>query len=252
MTVIVGWKCKDGVVLGADSAATLGGGGLMTVRESTASKLTIVRDSLIMGLSGPMGLGQQYEAALNGITDDDFKAICAMQPAYACANISQIFWQHAEPVIGRAGVVAQATRNNSIMSDAIHSSVVAVHVQGEDRLFQFTESCAGEEARKDLPYLSIGSGQQNADPFLAFLRGTFWPDSMPALSGGIFATLWALTETIRSAPGYVGGPISIAILKNGSARMLDDDDLREHQEAIAHAQEALRAFREELEPPATV
>jgi len=58
MTLIVAMKCSDGVVVGADSAATLGSFGEQTVKE-IATKLYIVKDSLILGLSGPVGLAQR-------------------------------------------------------------------------------------------------------------------------------------------------------------------------------------------------
>ena len=35
MTVIMGVLCKDGVVVGADSAVTFGGGGVYTIRQAT-------------------------------------------------------------------------------------------------------------------------------------------------------------------------------------------------------------------------
>jgi hypothetical protein len=71
---------------------------------------------------------------------------------------------------------------------------------------------------------------------------------MPSIAGGIFATLWTLTETISSSPGYLGEPIEIAVLKDGAARILEKNELEEHREAIASAREKLRDFRNELEP----
>lgn len=247
MTVIVAWKCSDGVVIGADSAATLGSHGVMTVKESTNSKLAIVRDAVIVGVSGPVALSQKYEDALSTLPFGQFSELCNKSGAQAATAISSLLWAHAEPAYQRAGLVVQATQNRAPLNDANHSSVIAIRTKGEDRLFQFTETCAGEEATPQLPYLSIGSGQQNADPFLAFLRRTFWPDSLPNLAGGIFSCLWTLTETIQSAPSGVDGPVMIATLQSGVAKMLEKDELREHAEAIESARDSLRAFQTELQ-----
>ncbi len=58
MTLIVGLKCSDGIVLGADGAATLGVMGHQTARQTT-KKLTILSESVVVGVSGPVGLAQR-------------------------------------------------------------------------------------------------------------------------------------------------------------------------------------------------
>ena len=66
MTLIVGIKCTDGVVMGADSAATFATPtGQSTVIQS-ATKLQIPAGPIITATSGPMGLGQLFaEASAN-------------------------------------------------------------------------------------------------------------------------------------------------------------------------------------------
>src|SRR6266852_5420843 len=64
MTLIVGLRCHDGIVVGADGAATYGSLGSQTIRQAT-SKLEIVADRLIIGTSGPVGLGQRFHAELS-------------------------------------------------------------------------------------------------------------------------------------------------------------------------------------------
>lgn len=61
MTLIVGIKCADGVVMGADGAATLGNPvvGQATVTQPV-SKLHIVDNRILMGGSGAVGLSQLY------------------------------------------------------------------------------------------------------------------------------------------------------------------------------------------------
>lgn len=247
MTLIVAFKCSDGIVVGADSAATLGSVGQETVKE-IATKLFIVRGSLILGVSGPVGLAQRFFQELESMPAPEFQGLARKRAHDASTSISGLFWKHAQVEYQRAQVVAQAMGNRAALDNALHQTLVALRTGADDRLFQFTETCAPEEATDALPYVSIGSGQQNADPFLAFLRRVFWPGSVPSLHGGIFATLWTLTETIESCPGRVSGPITIAVLKDGAARFLEAVETEEHKEAVGEAQEALRGFRHDLEP----
>ena len=58
MTLIVGLLCRDGVVVGADGAASLGPAvGVYTVRQSV-KKLFRVQGNMIFGVSGAVGMGQ--------------------------------------------------------------------------------------------------------------------------------------------------------------------------------------------------
>ena len=58
----------------------------------------------------------------------------------------------------------------------------------------------------DLFFFSMGSGQQNIDPFLAFMREIFWPNGQPTLEEAAFIVTWALDFTIRTAPRWIGAP----------------------------------------------
>jgi len=160
-----------------------------------------------------------------------------------------MLWNFAGPEYQRAGLVTQAVGNRGPLVNAIHHTVIAIRNGGEDRLIQFSETCSPEEATEDLPYVSIGSGQQSADPFLAFLRRTFWERTTPTLEGAIFATVWTLDEIIQSSPGKLGYPITIATLQNGNARVLDEDDWTDHKTAVKAACDKLREFQAELRPP---
>ena len=52
MTLIIGIKCKDGIVLGADGAATLGAMGQRTILQPM-KKLEIISSAMVLGVSGP-------------------------------------------------------------------------------------------------------------------------------------------------------------------------------------------------------
>lgn len=63
MTLIVGIKCSDGIVLGADGAATYGVLGQQTIRQPV-KKLKILESCIVVGVSGPIGLGQRLTATV--------------------------------------------------------------------------------------------------------------------------------------------------------------------------------------------
>ena len=61
MTLIIGIKCEGGIVMGADGAATLGCMGTHTVVQE-CKKLQLLCNSIILGVSGSVGLAQRFKA----------------------------------------------------------------------------------------------------------------------------------------------------------------------------------------------
>ena len=60
MTLVIGVRCKDGVVIGADSIATYASAdGRLTVEQEIDSKISIVDDNMIFASSGAVGLSQE-------------------------------------------------------------------------------------------------------------------------------------------------------------------------------------------------
>ncbi len=60
MTLIIGLKCSDGIVVGYDGAATLANIARLRTVIQPVPKLAIIRDKMIVGVSGPVGLGQVF------------------------------------------------------------------------------------------------------------------------------------------------------------------------------------------------
>ena len=59
MTLIVGILCGDGVVVGADRAATSAYQGRPVIEQPTR-KISIIDDNIILATSGEVGLGQRF------------------------------------------------------------------------------------------------------------------------------------------------------------------------------------------------
>jgi len=141
-------------------------------------------------------------------------------------------------------------------SAAISLTVLAIPIQGTLRLYQF--GCTGEpeEATANIPFIAIGSGQNLADPFLAFLREIFWKQSQPNTSEGIFATVWSLLHAIRRNTGGVAEPIQLLTIKQEAGRAVikefDDAELQETRQGVTEAETYLSQFsRPQPTPPPT-
>ncbi|MFQ5874195.1 MAG: hypothetical protein ACE5JL_10390 [Dehalococcoidia bacterium] len=246
MTLIIGIKCEDGVVVGADGAATLGALGTRTVRQPM-KKLTVIDERVIVGVSGPVGMQQRFVAEVEELWR--VKKLSGKKPEEAMTIIREVLWKHVEPEMKAATVSAQLIGTPLAAESAISHAIVAC-VLKQPCLIQYNQQCSPELASADLPFVAIGSGQSLADPFLAFLRDVFWPNRLPSVEDAIFATVWTLKHAIATLPGGVAGPIQVAAVKrvggNWGAKILDDRELQEHDVAISAARDRLAGFREAL------
>jgi hypothetical protein len=75
-----------------------------------------------------------------------------------------------------------------------------------------TDTFQPEFKQNKLFFVSMGSGQGLADPFLAFVGRVLWKNTLPDIRLGRFGLYWTLNHTINRAPGLVGHPIRMAVL----------------------------------------
>ena len=251
MTLIIGIKCSDGVVMGADSAATLGTAtGLSTVIQHI-NKLHILQGHMVMGVSGQVGLAQLYLDQIDGLWKNKKLGINVDLPQVQ-REIRNAIYQDALPAMQAAQVSAPLLGPDRAFILANTASLIALPVggpTGRPELVQFNHIGQAEAATSDLPYVAIGSGQQIADPFLAFLRRVFWPKTLPDLINGILAVTWTLIHVIDVNPGGVSEPIQLAVLEKSKgkelrARELTYQDIEEHRQDANDAEEYLKGFRE--------
>src|SRR5258707_298672 len=69
MTLLIGIKCTDGIVVAADGAATFvtSVGAVRTIRQPVR-KLSVVNDRMIVGVTGAIGLQQRFVGELAAMT----------------------------------------------------------------------------------------------------------------------------------------------------------------------------------------
>jgi 20S proteasome alpha/beta subunit len=268
MTLIIGIKCSNGIVMGADGAATLAVLGQPTIRQET-TKLDIVENRVIVGVSGPVGLGQRIRAEIQTLWKDG--KLTNKKPVEAMKIMREALWEkHLGPEL-HIGESAKGAIGPLAVQGVLTSTLVALPLHDgsapSPSLIQFDYQGAPEEATDSLPFVSIGSGQQIADPFLAFLRRIFWQKGSPTVQDGIFTVLWTLEHAIQTNPGGVAEPKQLVILENVEKapkatpnwrpRQVPSEEFEEHIEAIRAHEESLRDFhrlgsgtvREDMRPP---
>ncbi|MHA1305246.1 MAG: hypothetical protein ACTSPI_16220 [Candidatus Heimdallarchaeaceae archaeon] len=246
MTLIIGIKCRDGIVMGADGAATLGTMGQRTILQPMR-KLETIAGKVIFGFSGQIGLGQRFKYEVQKAWEN--KEFSGVSPCEAMTTLRVNMWKHVEMEL-KAATIARGAIGSTALQSVISQTIIAMPVSKKPCLFQFDQQCSPEEATTDLPFVSIGSGQGIADPFLAFLRRIFWRNKVPSIADGLFVTLWTLRHAIQINPGGVAEPIQMVILENKDgdwkARELLEEELQEHLEAIDAAENSLLKFRDTI------
>jgi ATP-dependent protease HslVU (ClpYQ) peptidase subunit len=239
MTAIVGIRCRDGVVIGSDSSATFGdGGGHNTIEQSTAKKIEIIGESVIVAGTGAVGHMQRFTAVTQNLWDQKAfqgKSEIEIGKQLSSGGINDFSSTGAMNNLQFAAMVAYPAKDQPSLCE----------LPGGRGIFQ-------PEIKKadDLWFASTGSGQVITDPFLALLRKVYWSDGAPSLQGGIFTAVWALQHACEVNPGGINAPVKIAVLAREKgklrARMLDEAELAEHQNMVTEATKHMAAFRDIL------
>lgn len=238
MTLLVGVLCTDGVVIGSDSAATLGSG----VLQSPVKKVHVVNDSILVATAGSVGLGQRFRHVVAQAADDEkFQAM---------------------DLVGKGVSLSERGLQNfkRTSSDARKTSALVSISNGKKPdsagLIEFSSrGFSPSVVREGVRFTAAGSGATVAGPLLALVRHAFWADSHPSVTDGVFAVAFVLNLATRIVPRGVGGPVQIgtmqrldtfssgqtAQLEAGSepkftGRLLDSEEVQEH---IGFAEEAM-------------
>ena len=225
MTVIVGNLCDGGVVIGTDSAASFGVGTHRTIEQPT-DKVYIIRDQLILATTGAMGFGSRFFRVVE--RNFDGAVFRKMDPLEASKQICKD--------------IIEDFRSTHVTELKNFGALLAFPYKDKPYLVEFEQGTLQPEMKTEtLWYVSMGSGQLIADPFLGFMRRVFCPESRPPLlSTGIFITGWTLEHTIDVNPGGIQGPPQIAVLRKTknerlSAAHLTGDEVEEHKNNVEGA-----------------
>lgn len=252
MTLVIGIKCRNGIVMGADGGATLGDVPHATVMQPT-KKLEIISEAVIIGVSGHVGLGQQFRGAIDNLWQN--KKLAGKESVEAAKILSEDLWKCAEPEWKKARLIAPLDPQAAQIGVSFQIAI-ALPVSGEPCLFQFDRKCSPEEATEHLLFFAIGSAQATAETFLAFIRQVLWKENtIPSLADGRFAAFWTLEHCIRISPGGISGPKQIVTLektkKTWRARELSDHEITDHSYMVEELEKHIAKYKqpEEKEIP---
>lgn len=237
MTSIVGIRCHDGIVIGADSSATLASGQFRTV-EQPYEKLEIVGDRVIIAGTGQIGLDQRFCAIVQKAWNDKIFQNTAIEVAKLLCKLTHEDFLQTHVNINRGQ----------------YGALLAFPAEGKQHLCEFSIDDFQPELKTErLWYASMGSAQTITDSFLAFIREIYWNESLPNIHEATFVATWTIDHAIKINPGGVNGPIRIAVLekdKKGDfqAHKLSDEELGEHRQNIEGAKEMLRGYKLKHKP----
>ena len=228
MTLIVGIRCSDGVVISSDSAMTFGVGRAHTIVQPFRQKIEIIDDRVILAGTGSIGLGQRFADAIReSWASNALEDLAAVDVGRSLARAAIIDLQQTGATTGAYG------------------ALVALPCATGAELIEFASDDLQPEVKADDNwYVSIGSGQPVADPLLGLFRRVFWGDQPPDIRDGLLAATMVLKLACEMAPAGVSAPIHLAMLQHNSAgdyraRRLSREELSEHEN---NADDAIRYF----------
>jgi len=240
VTAIVGILCKDGVVVGADSAVTFAVTPQFASIEQKANKVTIIGDHVIIAGTGDVGLAQRF----GNIVEQSL-------------NVPNLWAQSKFDVVKVLAHETIKDMQQTFIKPGKYGALVGFRCQDHSCLCEFAVADFQPEFKTldGIWYGSLGSTQFMTDPFLGLLRDVFWSDGPPSVSEGEFAVTATLEHAIGLNPGGVAGPIQIGVLKRESAgswaaRLLTAQDVYEHSQSVKAARQHLRGFRKTQQPAA--
>ena len=240
MTILVGMRCVDGVVIGTDGSATFAiPSGPATVEQPTSQKLSIHGKKVIVAGSGPVGLLQRYR----GVVGDMWA-----QKKLSGADVQTVgneLSAGGQKEFARTGIENPNIELSALVALPVNHRPVLYELPGNRQYFQ-----PEVKEESDLWYVSMGSGQPIVDPFLGFLRTVFWSGGSPPLREGVVMTLCALEHACEVNPGGIKKPISIAVLeqikKDYEARKYSEDELEEAREFLDGLRNAMIEYRDQF------
>lgn len=228
MTIIIGIKCDDCVVIGSDSSATSVSATQHPIIEKPIEKIIKI-DNLLVAGSGSIGINQRFIQ----IIKDHYKSITTKNKINACKELTKLLtedldYTHYYPL------------NNNKLN---YTAIVAFESITGLTLCEFSGNGFQPELKEDNNrYVSIGSGQLLADPFLRFIDRVMWRNNKPNMKMAILSALWTLNHVIDSNPGGINGPPKISVLDitaEDKIKQYSEDDLMEFNEAIDNYEETL-------------
>ena len=235
MTVLVGVLCSDGLVVGADSIATSSAGMHPLIQVRSDDKIKIIGGRVIIAGTGAVGLGQRFHAVVQKAWDEEIFSRKSCNDC--CRHLAT-----AAVTDFRGTGTPQHSQNGYGFA-----AMLGVPIGNSPELVEFgLPDFQPERKTGNMHFVSMGSGQVLADPFLAFVSRVLWQGKQPDVKTATFGVYWALDHAIKFAPGGIGAPIRIAVLRRvsneWSARLLEEAELEEQAQHISEIESRISGY----------
>jgi len=170
--------------------------------------------------------------------------------ADAAKEIQGAFRELAAPAYEMAQRAAPFIGQQAAGGDVTCGSILAAKFNDGVFIIEITRVGAVELYSKDLPFICLGSGKQNADPILAHLWSIFFPSpNIPTISEGALMAYWTVRAAINVASPLIGLGIDVFVLDpkaTPQTRELADAELKPHDAFIDEAATALRRLADTM------
>jgi hypothetical protein len=219
--------------------------GTATIGQAGTKVAIIRKGQALYASAGAIGLGQQICAGIDAI-DAKFHT---QQCVAAVANIQKAARAVILPAFEVANKAVPVLGHPATQQDAICGGLFATKFSDGIKLIELNAQGGSEILTlESVPFICLGSGKANADPFLRFLWDVYWSKSPPSLKEAVLAGYWTVKVVTQLHTSGVGCGVEVFTLKHQGnlpiAEKIADSALDEHNEFIASVEEAMRGVRD--------
>lgn len=246
MTLLVGVLCSNGAVIAADRQASHGAFGQHTVGQP-ATKIKVIGQDILFASSGAIGLNQQF----SHIVESEHLEFKKRNYQSLVTQFQKKFRDILEPAFKTAVAARGLIGDAAAQADVICGSLLAGRYKDGLMLTEISPQGGFEALSKDIPFVCLGSGKQNADPFLRFIWSIYFDGALPNLSEGSLAAYWTVKTVIEllKSTGVGFTPDVFVLEQKGTeyvGRQLVSDELKGHDEYIHEATQALLGIKNKI------
>jgi hypothetical protein len=212
----------------------------MLVRLAYPNKVVAIEDRVIVACTGAVGLSQRFiEQVAAAHKERLFMGDCSTCVTNIAGRTCRAFDQSGTP-------------RTTMQGYGFGALVAAPFGAAAFELVEFDViTLQPEVKRQPLHAASLGSGQVLADPFLAFVKRVLWKNEMPTVEHALIGVYWTLSHTCELAPGGVGRPLQIGVLKRAekgrwTVNVFDEPDLQQMAQHVAAIEQRIGTYTEEM------
>ncbi len=243
MSLIVGIRCADSVVLAASGPASVRPSqGLPPARQLT-KRLRVVAGQAVLGVSGHDGLAQEMGLSLGRYLAEPNRRDSGEE--ILRAEIREALAAPVQRTVAIHRTLEGLPGFGSLSSEyAVTHSLVALPLRGALRLYVLEPECSLTEITEELCCVAVGPAGTAAAPFLAFLRKLLFDSDAPTLTQGELAAYWTVRQAIDSNPGGLSYPIQVVAISRAQEGSIEISERGEQE--IAALGEAVEAREERM------